>query len=120
MTDLVSVGGICFVAGTPVQPETEKTGETAVRKNRPRGERSRKEQRKAAWAKYYAEHRAEHLAKQIARHRADPEKNNSRLRKYRAEHPEEVKAYHRAYYAAHRDRILMLSRVAYRKRKLKS
>lgn len=88
MNDLVSVGGICFVA---VEPEAESPvlSEAAggKRKNRPRGERSRKEQQRAASRHYYREHRAEISMKQ---------------KLYRQEHKEEVREYYRKYYAHYR------------------
>lgn len=90
MTELVSVGGVCFVAGTPEKARartgtdltditdftdgagTELAGRedraldvparvsgVGKRKYRPRGERTRKEQQRAASRRYRLEHHAE-------------------------------------------------------------
>ena len=122
MNDLVSVGGICFVAVEPekgnantrmntdphgpaqTEAESPVLSEAAggKRKNRPRGERSRKEQQRAASRHYYREHKEYYRAKQAA---------------YRQEHREELREYHRKYYAENREYILNVHRYAYRKRR---
>jgi mono/diheme cytochrome c family protein len=68
--------------------ETEVAGKATggKRKNRPRGERTRKEQYRAAWAKWYTEHRAERIAKAKAQREADPEHYKEIQRKYRMKH----------------------------------
>lgn len=110
MNDLVSVGGVCFVAvepdakgGADTQAHTDPHGPTRTdaegkvpgdaaggkRKYRPRGERSRKEQQRAASRHYYREYRVEILKKQ---------------QRHRQEHKEEVREYYRKYYAHYRQR----------------
>lgn len=117
MNELVTVGGVCFVAVEPEKvnanneangaygangPEraqqaetrderenagTEVTGEAAngKRKYRARGERTRKEQRHAAWVKWYAKHKAERIAKSKEQRMSDPERYRAYQRKWREE-----------------------------------
>lgn len=108
MSDLVSVGGICFVSGDPPK-----------RKYRPRGSRTRKEQQRDAARKYYLRHKEEIILRTKARHQADPERYAAYQRKYNAEHRAEINAAYRAYYAKHRELIRARERAAYRRRKEK-
>lgn len=139
MNDLVSVGGICFVARTPenaesansigpIRPigpigksaetgaETREAG-TGKRKYRPRGERTRKEQQKEAWQRYYREHKTERLAKAKAWRLANMEKLRDTQRKYRETHREEIVRNSREYYQANREKISRKAHLAYLRRK---
>ena len=117
MNELVSVGGVVFVAGTPENAESAnsigpmrpirpigemrktKDGEhPPKRKYRKRGERTRQEQRREAWRRYYREHKTEHLAKVKAWRLANLKKLSEYQRKYREIHQKEIARYSREYY----------------------
>ena len=135
MADLVSVGGICFVAGTetansigPIRPigligknaESQvpaRTSGTGRRKYRPRGERTRKEQRREAWQRYYLEHKTERLAKAKAWRLANLKKFSEYQRKYRATHREDIARNNRKYYQSNREEISRKAHLAYLRRK---
>lgn len=136
MNDLVSVGGICFVAGTPESAESANSigpmrpigpiGETrktkdgehpAKRKYRPRGERTRQEQQKEASRRYYLEHRNERLAKAKTWRLANMEKFRDTQRKYRKTHQEEIARNSREYYQVNREKISRKAHLAYLRRK---
>ena len=133
MTELVSVGGICFVAGMPENAESansigpigknaesqvpEQTSGPGKRKYRPRGERTRKEQQREAWQRYYREHKTERLAKAKAWRQANLKKSREYQRKYRAAHQEEIARNSREYYLANREEISRKAHLAYLRRK---
>ena len=136
MNRLVSVGGLCFVAGTPenaanLSDRSDRSdgsdiagtegavlaSGTGKRKYRPRGERSRKEQRREAWRRYYREHKTEHLAKVKAWRLANLKKTSAYQRKYRAAHREEIARYNRDYYQANREELSRKAHLAYLRRK---
>ena len=139
MNELVSVGGVVFVAGTPEIAESAnsigpirpigpigKSAESQVparpsgtgkRKYRPRGERTRKEQQKEAWQRYYREHKTERLAKAKAWRMANMEKFRDTQRKYRETHKEEIARNSREYYQVNREEISRKAHLAYLRRK---
>ena len=141
MNELVSVGGVCFVAGTPESAEsanlrtytdvnglerigTENAEAEAMardhrpkRKYRPRGERTRKEQQKEASRRYYLEHRNERLAKAKTWRLANMEKFRDTQRKYRETHKEDIARNSREYYQVNREKISRKAHLAYLRRK---
>jgi len=138
MNDLVSVGGICFVAGPPEKVNADPIGPirpigpigknaesqvparasgTGKRKYRKRGERTRQEQQKEASRRYYLEHRNERLAKAKTWRMANMEKFRDTQRKYRAAHQEEIARNSREYYQVNREEISRKAHLAYLRRK---
>ena len=129
MTELVSVGGICFVAVPPENANQSDKSDiaesqvtvlpsvTAKRKYRPRGERTRKEQQREASRRYYWSHRSEKLARGRAWRLANLEKFRARQRKYRILHRDEINKKQHEYYQSHRMEISRKAHLAYLRRK---
>ena len=119
MNDLISVGGVCFVAvssAANMSDQSDRSDKSDIaespapdesaegkRKYRPRGERSRKEQQRAASRKYYWEHRAE-IAEKQKRYRADKAHRREIQRRYRSGHRTEINAKARRYYRLRKER----------------